>query len=161
MRYFWLVTVTLCSLALFGCGYYSSLSQPHEIRLGKEQYDFLLEEQQEGDVKHSVSKLIDLFVKLDKKYPKSVFIITHTTENKRQIDEIKTELKWLGILPNRLYFNLNNEKPKHITIQVNYPIIVKQNCGTLSLQAHSDYQFGCSLNYNYQNSLAQPIKEKM
>ncbi|WCE32557.1 hypothetical protein [Vibrio sp. SCSIO 43137] len=160
MRCSWFFMVYAFSLS--GCGYHIFTAKTlfNNADVVQQQYVVPLQVQErEGAEFYASPKLISLLVRLNREHPKSVFTITYPAEAVSSMNELKEELKWLSIAPERFNFKANNQYSLNLHVRVSYPLVKDRDCGVLSIHKHNSYPFGCTLEYNYQMSLAQPIRE--
>lgn len=161
MRCLWFVMVLVVGLS--GCGYHAAStgkSPSYDVEVVQQQYVVPMQTQQRGGaIFYASPRLISLLVKLDWKHPKSVFTITYPVEADGSIGELREELKWLSIAPERINFIASKQRSLSLHVRISYPLVNDRDCGVLSIHKHDSYPFGCALEYNLQMSSAKPSRE--
>ncbi|GIU51362.1 hypothetical protein TUM4438_40730 [Shewanella sairae] len=108
---------------------------------------------------YSVPELIDKLSELGNNYPESDFIIIYPAEVESFATQLKNEVDSLGLIEKRVRYISNTKKSKGSPLLIYVSSFEQYNCGALNINNHSSYSFGCSIRYNHNNNLVQPIKD--
>ncbi|KPL96814.1 MULTISPECIES: hypothetical protein [Vibrio] len=148
-----IIYLTLFSLALSGC----SVAYPENetvVNTFEENFEFTAVNKQKA-----MEKSLEFVDKINRKHPKSTYVIEYNTDESLFIDEFVIKIKHLGI--HKLRFNLNAiSEGKDISIVAKYHVVEGGDCGSISFGNIDNYSFGCSLEYNRRLSLTTPALGK-
>lgn len=107
----------------------------------------------------AMEKSLEFVELINRKHPKSTYIIEYNTDESFFIDDFVIKIQHLGI--HKLRYKLNAiSEGKDISIVAKYHIVKGGNCGPISFNNIDNYSFGCSLEYNRRLSLTNPALGK-
>lgn len=109
----------------------------------------------------AMEKSLEFVDLVNRKHPKSRFLIEYQTNESSFIDEFVAKINRMGI--NKLRYKLMVmlvPQEKSIRLIATYYELYDKNCGYASINNIDTYSFGCAVEYNRRLSLSNPINSR-